>query len=68
MKQKSYFYKLFGIKNIIIQIFRILNIIIDGLIFVKPANIESIEYVVCSIEYRVKKEKENKLKKSGEKM
>ncbi|GAG70151.1 unnamed protein product [marine sediment metagenome] len=53
MKQKSYFYKLFGIKNIIIQIFRIQNIIIDSFIFVKLA---------IRIEYRVKKEKENKLK------
>ncbi len=52
MKQKSYFYKLFGIKNIIIQIFRIRNIIIDDLVFVKP-----ISYIVYRMSYIVKKEK-----------
>jgi len=40
--------------NIIIQIFRIRNIIIDNFIFVKPVNIVSSEN---SIEYHVKEEK-----------
>lgn len=55
MKQKLYFYKLFGIKNINIQIFSIRNIIIDDLIFVKPMS-----YAVYRISYIVKKEKERK--------